>query len=396
MKINNNEVEKYFDNMKRCTTCILPETFPGIKYDQSGVCNYCDNSIQIEVEGEQKLGERLSEYRNIGDKYDCIVPISGGRDSCFVLYEIVKKYEMRVLALTVDTGSITPEGIHNINRATKILNVDHVWIRNEDKIKRAKRNIKTKFHSWLKRPSINTIVPVLNSGDKTINLQMYNYAKKHNIPLVLGGTIIGNSSFEQEHFKTGFLGVFPDDRGIYSSKDKIKLVWLFLWEYLKNPGNFKIPILTEYIQGGLVYFFDSILKPKGVDSLGFYDYVYWDESEILKTIYSELDWQGAADTSTTWRIDDWAYPLVNYLYYQLVGFTEHDEMYSKMIREGQITREQALQRCALDHKPRIPSLTGILTELCVAKDELDEVLSKYRKSLLPNILKDNYLDLIIN
>jgi glutaminase len=72
-----------------------------------------------------------------------------------------------------------------------------------------------------------------------------------------------------------------------------------------------------------------------------------------------------------------------------VGFTEHDEMYSKMIREGQITREQALQRCSLDHKPRIPSLMVILTELGVAKDELDEVLSKYRKSLLPKILKDH-------
>jgi glucosamine--fructose-6-phosphate aminotransferase (isomerizing) len=263
MKLNNDDMEKYYDKLKKCTRCILPETFPGIKFDQSGVCNYCDSYKNIEVNGEQELQKRLSGYRNRGDKYDCIVPISGGRDSCFVLYEIVKKYEMRVLALTVDTGFITPEGIHNIKRTTKIINVDHVWIRNEDKIKRAKRNIKTKFHSWLKQPSIHTIVPVLNSGDKTINLKMYKYAKEHNIPLILGGINIGNSSFEQEHFKTGFLGVFPNDRGIYFSKDKIKLVWLFLWEYVKNPGNFKIPILTEYIEGGLVYFFDSIFLPSG-------------------------------------------------------------------------------------------------------------------------------------
>jgi len=89
MKLNNDDMEKYFTSEK-CTRCILPETFPGIKFDQSGVCNYCDSYKNIEVNGEQELQKRLSGYRNRGDKYDCIVPISGGRTAALFYMKLLK------------------------------------------------------------------------------------------------------------------------------------------------------------------------------------------------------------------------------------------------------------------------------------------------------------------
>jgi len=367
--------------MRRCSKCVLPETFPGITFDENGVCNYCLNYEPVKVLGEPELEKILSQCRNKGEKYDCIAPISGGRDSAFVLHQIVKKYRVRALALTVDSGFITPEGIRNINRMTEILNVEHVFLRDEKRIEVAKRNVKEKFQGWLRKPSINTVVPVLNSGDKTMNLRMYNYARENKIPLVIGGNNIGNSSFEQEHWKTGFLGVFPDEHGIYSKYDRIRLLFLFGLEYLRNSSNFHIPILKEYVEGAAVYFFESLLRPRGVKSIGFFDYIYWNEKEILTTIYNELDWQGASDTTTTWRVDDEAYPLMNYIYYKLVGFTEHDEMYSKMIREGQISRDEVLKRCISDHKPRIPSLMRSFKALEVTKEEVDEALEKYREKL---------------
>jgi hypothetical protein len=375
--------------MRRCTTCILPETFPRIRFGENGVCNYCLNSKPVTVLGEEELIKVLSQHRNNG-KYDCIVPISGGRDSAFVLHQMVKKYRMRILALTVDSGAILPEGIWNIEKITQILSVPHVWLRDEKQIETAKQNIKIKFHGWLKKPSIHTIVPVLNSGDKTMNLRMYKYAKQNKIPLVMGGNCIGNSSFEQENWKTGFLGVFPDERGRYSIPDRLKLLFLFGLEYLKNSHNFKASILKEYVDGARVYFFEALFKPKNVHPLGFFDYIYWNEKEILRTICNELDWKGASDATTTWRIDDAAYPLMNYIYHELVGFTEHDEMYSRMIREGQITREEALKRCSADHKSEWingPRLLASLEELEVTKEQLDEVLEKYREKLLKKILK---------
>jgi len=390
MRIRNEDIEEYFTIMRRCTKCLLPETFPGIEFNENGVCNYCLNYEPVKVFGEEEFKKVLSKYRNKGEKYDCIVPISGGRDSSFVLHQLVKKYKMRVLALTVDSGAILPEGYRNIKRVTEVLNVEHVWLKDEKQIETARQNTKIKFHGWLKKPSIHTIVPVLNSGDKTMNLRMCNYAKENRIPLVMGGNIIGNSTFEQDHWKTGFLGVFPDEHGVYSTPDKIRLSVLFWLEYLKNRSNFHIPILKEYLEGASVYFFESVLKPKGVNSIGFFDYIYWHEKEVVSTVTRELDWKGASDATTTWRIDDAAYPLMNYIYYKLVGFTEHDEMYSKMIREGQISREEALERCLADHESRWihgRRLLGILEELEVSKEEVDEVLEEYREELLEKILR---------
>jgi len=380
--------------MRRCTKCILPETFPGIEFDEDGVCNYCRTYEPVKVFGEEKLKEKLEEYRNKGEKYDCIVAISGGRDSSFVLYNTVEKYDMRVLALTVDSGAITPEGYKNIETVTEALGVDHVWIKDEAQIKTAQENTKIKFHGWLKKPSIHTIVPTLNAGDKTMNLRIYRYADRNGIPLVIGGNNIGNSSFEQEHFKTGFLGIFPDNRGNYSTPDKIKLNILLALEYFKNPYTLRFSIFKEYLEGAFVYFFESILKPRSVDTLGFYDYIYWNEREILSTVY-KLGWEGAADATTTWRIDDAAYPLMNYLYYNLVGFTEHDEMYSKMIREKQISRQEGLKRCMSDHYYRIPYMLKTLEVLEVSKEKLDEVLEKYRKNLLSKILMKHYDKVVV-
>ena len=376
------------DELRRCTRCILPETFPGILFNDDGVCNYCLEYQPVRVFGENALRKVLDGFRNRGVKYDCLVPVSGGRDSTFVLYNVVKRFGMRALALTVDSGAITVEGHRNIEKVTGALGVDHVWLRDENHIRVARKNTRVRFDAWLKKPSINTIVPVLNAADKTMNLRIFRYAHKNGIPLVVGGNNIGNSTFEQEHFKTGYMGVFPDERGMYSFVDRVKLSFLFGWEFLKNPHNFHWSVFREYVSGAFVYFFESLLKPWDVDTLGFYDYVYWREDEVIPTV-KELGWAGASDTEATWRIDDAAYPLIDYIYLKLVGFNEFDEFYSKLIREGQISREEAFKRCMVEHAPRIPSIMKLLEELEVSKEKLDNVLERYRAKLLPKILKNN-------
>jgi len=380
-------VDEIFGDLRRCTQCILPETFPSITFDSEGVCNYCRDYEFVKVIGEEEFGRVLDKYRNKGRKYDCVVPISGGRDSSFTLYSVVKEFQMRAIALTVDSGAIASEGYRNIKRVTEALGVDHVWLRDEGHIETAKMNTKIKFHAWLKKPSINTIVPVLNAADKQMNARIFRYAHENGVPLVLGGNNIGNSTFEQEHFKTGFLGVFPNERGIYSTFDKVKLSFLFGLEFFKNRHNYHWSVFNEYVGGAFVYFFEALQKPKGVDTLGFYDYFYWNEKEVVSTVRGELGWEGATDTTATWRIDDAAYPLIDYIYLRLVGFNEFDEHYSKLIREGQVPRSEALKRCSSDRAPRMSSLKNIFNELEVTKEQVDKVLEEYRTKLIPRILK---------
>jgi hypothetical protein len=293
---------------------------------------------------------------------------------------------MRTLALTVDSGFTTEEGHRNIKAVTEHLGVNYVYIRNERHIETSWRNLKIMFHAWLKKPSINTIVPTLNAADKTMNIQIYRYAHENRIPLVIGGNNIGNCSFEQEHFKTGYMGVFPDERGNYTTSGKIKLVAYFTWEFLKNTGHYHWSIIKSYSSGTLVYFFESLIKPSDVDTLGFYDYIYWDEKKILPTI-TEIGWRGAEDTTATWRIDDMMYPLIDYIYLRLVGFNEFDEFYSKLVREGQISRDEALKRCLSERIPRPTVFFNLLNKLEVTKEELDNVLDCYRTKLMRKILK---------
>ena len=77
--------------------------------------------------------------------------------------------------------------------------------------------------------------------------------------------------------------------------------------------------------------------------------------------------------------------------YKLVGFTEHDEMYSKMIREEQIIRKIALDRLKEDHKPRLAKLEKDFEKFNIIQGELDKALEKYREKLLSKIFKKAFI-----
>ncbi|MCB2171315.1 hypothetical protein KQH65_01110 [archaeon] len=380
------ETDGVFTQLKRCTKCLLPDSFPGISFDEEGVCNYCHEQPPYTALGEEAFLQLLDQYRGRGDKYDCIAPISGGRDSAFVLHQMVETYDMRTLALTVDSGFITEEAQNNIKTVTDNLDVEHVWIRDVKQIRQAQENVETKFKGWLRNPSIHNIVPVLNSGDKLMNYRMYQYASENNIPLLLGGNVVGTSTYEHGNSRTGYLGVFPDDHGVYSLQDKMKLILYYGWDFLTHSYNWSPSIFKEYFTGAIIYFFDYLFKPENVDLCGFYDYIPWKEETIVSTITS-IGWKGATDTTTTWRIDDSAYAVINYFYFYLAGIDEHVELYSKMIRDGQITRGEAYERCLTDSRPRIPSLEKEFNNLGVSEKQVHTTLEKYRASFMKKYLK---------
>lgn len=117
--------------MKICTRCILPETFPGIKFDEHGVCNHCQNFTGMKVlkehqlEYEEKFLSLVSQYKNTSS-YDCIMAYSGGKDSTYTMLLLRKRYGLRVLALTIDNGFISETSFKNMKDITDNLGVDHM------------------------------------------------------------------------------------------------------------------------------------------------------------------------------------------------------------------------------------------------------------------------------
>ena len=98
--------------MKTCNNCLLPETHETIEYDKTGVCNVCNNHKfkKENINWSQKLldfEKILSLYRN-KNSYDCIVPFSGGKDSVFTLYTLVKRFNLKCLVVSFDHGFFRP------------------------------------------------------------------------------------------------------------------------------------------------------------------------------------------------------------------------------------------------------------------------------------------------
>lgn len=117
--------------MRYCTVCILPETRPGLTFNQDGVCSACqghrDKETKIDWAGRQKAFEELvaETKAKAQSGYECIVPVSGGKDSW---YQIIKaqEYGLNVLGVTWRTPARTEIGQKNVDQMISNLGIDHI------------------------------------------------------------------------------------------------------------------------------------------------------------------------------------------------------------------------------------------------------------------------------
>ena len=122
--------------IKICQKCILPETFPGIKFDDKGVCKYCLNEeAALSNATEKKAGYRKKFERLIQDtkgkapSYDAIIAYSGGKDSTYTLKLLKERYNLRIIALTFDNHFVSPAAWKNIEGVADILQIDCIRFR---------------------------------------------------------------------------------------------------------------------------------------------------------------------------------------------------------------------------------------------------------------------------
>ncbi|MEI2814069.1 MAG: hypothetical protein V9E91_10035 [Burkholderiaceae bacterium] len=136
---------------------------PYIRFDAAGVCNYC---LTYKPRNRPKPVEQLFALvepfrRANGD--DCIVPFSGGRDSCYGLHLIAKELKMKPITYTYDWGMVTDLGRRNISRMCAEMGVENIIVADDIALKR--RNIAKNLQAWLKSPHLG-MVSILTAGDK--------------------------------------------------------------------------------------------------------------------------------------------------------------------------------------------------------------------------------------
>ena len=357
--------------MERCTKCIMPANFPMLTFDENGVCDECTSHKKFTVLGEDKLDEILSKYRGKGTKADCIVPYSGGRDSSYALVQLVKKFNMKCLLVTYDWGMMSPEAHRNWERTKEALGVEHIVIR--PNIEKTLRNVKSNLLAWSHRPHFG-MWPMLTIGDKQMDYHINKLAREHNIPLIAHG---GHNPFERARFKNRVWGITEGKGDSFPLMGNIKLAFIMMSQYILNPRYINRS-LPEALKGYYIFLFNSFSKDQ--EHIWFYDWVMWNEDEVVSTIRKELNWETPDDTILTWRTDDFTPPLYNYLCYCMEGFTENDVFRAKQVREGLMTREEALKIVDEENKPRWQTMADYFKRLNLSDKEISFVLNSIPKN----------------
>lgn len=336
-------------SLKRCKRCIMPETMPYISFNSEGICNYCTTyTPRNEPKPMQELLDLIKPFRR--DGLDCIVPFSGGRDSSYGLHYIVNELKMNAVTYTYDWGMVTDLGRRNISRMCEQLGVENIVVAAD--IRKKRDNIRKNLKAWLKSPHLG-MVSILTAGDK----HFFRYIDQVQANTGISLNIWSINPLEVTHFKSGFLGVEPvESSNVYLSG------WAKQFDYqskrlkaMANSLGYFNSSLFDTLTGE---YYRSVHRKQ--DYFQLYDYVRWNEAEINSTLIDQYDWETAVDTQTTWRIGDATAPFYNYIYRSVAGFTEHDTFLSNQIREGDITRAEAIERVEIYNRPRYENIKWYL------------------------------------
>lgn len=319
-----------------CVKCLLTDTTPSIYFDESGVCNYCRTYVPMEIKPNENFIEILNKFRNKGKKYDCMVGLSGGRDSTYILWKLCKDYNLKVITVTYDNPFTSEQAKQNIKNTLDILDIDHVhWsFPNDVHLKSTQKHLKI----WSHYPS-STMISYVCAYCKTWWPGYFKAARENDVSLV----IIGSNPLETAAFKqAGFGGA----RKYHELSNVPKIILKSLKQLAANPRY----LTTNWSLLLRMYLGASHSTPymrwryKDITVLRFFDYHVWNEKEVEATIKKNLKWKKSSEVASSWRFDCRLDYVRRLMYASTVGVTELRDLFSKMIREKQMTREEALER----------------------------------------------------
>ena len=354
--------------MHRCARCILPASYPGMSFNADGVCTFCLAHKRPRYRGPERLHQAVAPFKNSGREYDCIVAISGGRDSAFAAHYVVDQLKLKALGYTYDNGFMPDQTKANVDALVRALGIDHVTINDSDIRSRVKRVLS----AWIRNPS-PAMIALLCTGCRTGYEKGLAVATKGN-----GVRLVVTGGGEPHHGRLKSLAVsllsgHGASRATNGKRHSMALG--FLREVLRNP---------RYLRPGCVCAFGREFRHRyirpGRDYRANIDirFVEWNEKTILSTIRSWLDWRTPSSSRASWRSDCKVHLLRQYLYRETLGFTKNDELLSIMVREKAITRVEALKRAADENEIPFEFVGAFLHEQGLSSDELLSSLQRYQ------------------
>ena len=371
-----------------CSRCLFPETKPDLIFDDNGVCSACSSADEKDknINWDQRRNdfeEIVKTYRKDGIGYDCIIPVSGGKDSTYQAYVMKKIYKMNPLCVCFETTFATELGNKNLDNITR-LGIDLIHFKKNHSI--YKKMVVESFkrlgdEMWPNHIGIFTI-PVM-------------FAVKMNIPLIIWGE---NSQMEYGG---------PDLRSIQSRVLNRK----WLEEFGGLLGNriedmVGVDGITKKDLTPYIYPSDEEIEKIGVTGIFLGSYFFWDarkQLEIVKEHGFKIKEDGPLEgTYTNYEnLDERLVGLHDYLKYVKYGFGRATDHACIDIRNKRINRDEGLRLVKkFDGKYPHYGVNSFIEYSGMKKSEVDKIIDSFTNPLLfkqnlnGNFVRDNDFNLI--
>ena len=346
--------------MKYCKKCGMPDTRPGSIFDKESICQACHNYERRKTinwkERNKELQALCKKYKRDDCYYDCIIPVSGGKDSHFLVYTIKEKMGMNPLLVTVgDPFTKTKAGSGNFINLGDTFNCDHILFNlSIDLFRRVTRLAFEEFGEPLK---------FVEAAIYTVPLKM---AIKLGIPLVVFG--------EDSAYEYG-----STDKNIFSATDTIirlfKSIDIDFWlkkGISKKEVNAIVPPTKDEMKK---------VQPEVLFMSYFFPWSSVTHLEIAKRYgFRDLahEWKREGCIEDFEQIDSVAYLVHLWLKYPKFGFQRTSDIASRRVREGELSLSQAKKLIMQhDHKLDQSAMDDFINFLGYTPKQFWDIVEKY-------------------
>lgn len=378
--------------IKYCKKCLFPETKPDLAFNDTGICSACeaaDNKFNgIDWEQRKEDFYKIVEYYKLPNGetgYDCLIPVSGGKDSTYQAYFMKEVCGLNPLCVCFETTNLTELGQKNIDNISK-MGIDVIYFKKNYEVYR--KMVVESFkrvgdEMWPNHIGIFT-VPVI-------------FAVKFNIPLIIWG-----ENPQQEY----------GGPNLESVKNNV-LNRKWLEEFGGLLGNriqdmIGVDGITKKDLTPYFYPSDEDIERVGVTGLFLGSYFFWDARKQLEIVkqhgFSVKDDGPVEGTYTNYEnLDEKMHGLHDYLKFVKYGFGRTTDHVCIDIRNNRITREEGLS-LVKKYEGKYPkiSIDAFIEYSGMSKAEIDEVLDSYTNPILfqqdenGSFIKDENGNLIMN
>jgi tRNA(Ile)-lysidine synthase TilS/MesJ len=311
--------------MNRCIKCILPETFPGIRFNEEGVCNFC-----LEFKGLKHLEDKKTEYKKKFEtlvkeykgknSYDALMCYSGGKDSTYTSIILKNEYKLNILAITFDNGFVSDQAFRNIKNVVENVGIDHIIIKPRFDILK-KIFCECSDHNIYSLKTIERASTICTSCMGLVKFSALRMTIEKNIPFITFGWSPGQAPITSSIMK--------------NNPQMLKMMQEAIFEPLYHiVGDAIKPYFLEE-----KHFNGSYRFPYNIHPLAFLGY---NEEKVYETIY-KYGWKAPQDTdanSTNCLLNSYA----NVVHKKQFHFNPYSLELANLVREGYLNRELALEK----------------------------------------------------